>query len=295
MSEPDKKILCSSHGEQVATFVCQHLLKGFGNGFYAGYSEEFPDDPFPDAWCKRCDEMLETCGEWNDESEAFADIKLICSSCYLAIKLRNQDEKERRRFAFGELEDVEENHKANPRTFSLPRKEERESLVPGQIVKLHFCLHAPEQGAPHAERMWVELLERKNGKYKGILNNEPYFIADLTENSEIEFESRHISAIYVEADARAHIREDLLASVDKAVSKDDNWPLFACRKPERVSDLHSGWIILSSRQTEPFIQDLEEMPLSQVFDLFPILDSIAGEEAGSSWLWNEEDLEYKRV
>ncbi len=84
----DKKVHCREHGQSEATYVCQHLVKGSGLGFY------FVDDPGnarPDAWCRDCDAMLAKVGEWNDESEVFADIKLLCSGCYDEAKRRNCD------------------------------------------------------------------------------------------------------------------------------------------------------------------------------------------------------------
>jgi uncharacterized protein YjaG (DUF416 family) len=42
------------------------------------------------AWCDACDEVLAEVGEWNDESEGYAKIKLICDVCYFEMKKLNQ-------------------------------------------------------------------------------------------------------------------------------------------------------------------------------------------------------------
>ncbi len=86
-------VSCDQHGESLPTFVCHHLVGGSGLGFF--YADD-PGNPRPDAWCKACDDVLTRVGEWNDESEAFANITLLCSACYDEAKRRNCD----RRFTF---------------------------------------------------------------------------------------------------------------------------------------------------------------------------------------------------
>jgi len=51
----------------------------------AGDAEEEEDDDLA-AWCSACDEVLMREGEWNDVSEAHADIKLVCEFCFADIK-----------------------------------------------------------------------------------------------------------------------------------------------------------------------------------------------------------------
>lgn len=79
---------CNRHGQSKATFVCQHLARGRELGFYFAHD---PGNPRPNAWCRECDAVLARVGEWNDESEAFAGIMLLCSCCYDDAKSRNCD------------------------------------------------------------------------------------------------------------------------------------------------------------------------------------------------------------
>jgi hypothetical protein len=81
------KVSCRLHGESHATFVCQHLVRGFGKGFYCALG---PDDERPDAWCGDCEKVFQQEGEWNDRSEGFAKIKLLCAGCYDVVKKRNE-------------------------------------------------------------------------------------------------------------------------------------------------------------------------------------------------------------
>ncbi len=86
----NKKVACVNHGESCATFVCQHLAdRNLSNiGFNQAYSET---DERPDAWCDQCNKIyLEEGEEWNDRSEGFAKIKLMCSGCYDDSMRRNK-------------------------------------------------------------------------------------------------------------------------------------------------------------------------------------------------------------
>ena len=76
---------------QPATFVCQHILETLKDGVPRGFwwSTENPDNPRPDAWCNECEIMVNTAGEWNDETEAFAGVKLICGVCYDEARTMN--------------------------------------------------------------------------------------------------------------------------------------------------------------------------------------------------------------
>lgn len=83
-----KNITCNSHGDQDPAYICQHLLEE-GNNSPIGFYQ--PKERFNDvqAWCKKCDNELEKAGwEWNDENEAYSDIKLICYQCFLNIKMK---------------------------------------------------------------------------------------------------------------------------------------------------------------------------------------------------------------
>jgi hypothetical protein len=87
MSDPEKIMICKLHGKSHATFICNHLAHGSGIGFY--YGDE--DDIRPDAWCYECDQnLMQNGGEWNDETEAFANITVICANCYDTVRLQNE-------------------------------------------------------------------------------------------------------------------------------------------------------------------------------------------------------------
>lgn len=91
MSTDEHYVECHLHGKQQATYVCQHIVQSLQDqqprGFWS--SEESPENPRPDSWCSDCEDMVNKIGEWNDESEAFAGVKLICGACYDRARLMN--------------------------------------------------------------------------------------------------------------------------------------------------------------------------------------------------------------
>jgi len=87
MSEKDSKTVeCALHGEERAAYVCRHLDLHEPVGFVEGHDPDEPDVELFQAWCAACDEVLVREGEWNDRSEAFAGIRLVCRACYREIR-----------------------------------------------------------------------------------------------------------------------------------------------------------------------------------------------------------------
>lgn len=271
--------------------MCHHLAHSTNRGFNIGVDPEYEEDPFPDAWCDECEEKLEEVGgAWNDEAEAFADIRLLCSDCYVAARLRNQEEELRRRFTSISLQDIVETHREAPRTFSIPRSDERTGLQPGQLVKLVFEIAEKELGLPGAERMWVEVKERRaDGRYIGELQNQPFFVSNINEGNEVIFAPEHVAALYVKKDDGPWLDESLQVSCSEKILADDMWPKVAER--DSSTSAHTGWRIYANDTSEQLVS----VPAQQVLDQFPVLDSVLGENVGTSWTWDESDLEYKRT
>ncbi len=82
------KIQCNTHGESLQTFVCTHLL---GEGVRLGFNRNEPDEenPFPDAWCDKCEIISAAHDGWDEESEKLAEISLLCAGCYERARIRN--------------------------------------------------------------------------------------------------------------------------------------------------------------------------------------------------------------
>lgn len=88
----ERAVTCESHGTSRAAFVCQHLSKDTYTGFHEAFESNpliEPDDDYQ-AWCDECEKIRLQEGEWNDVSEGFAKIRLICDQCFFEIKRRNE-------------------------------------------------------------------------------------------------------------------------------------------------------------------------------------------------------------
>ena len=94
MDNSNYSIDCKIHGKNEEAFVCQHLVEGEDLGFNIGYDANDPYTLNPDAWCNQCESVWQEEGEWNERSEAFAGIKIICSQCYQGVRERNWIENE---------------------------------------------------------------------------------------------------------------------------------------------------------------------------------------------------------
>lgn len=86
----EKKVDCGNHGYRRPAFVCQHLnlekVNGFHESFdsYKGMKLDEEDDFC--AWCDECEKVRIEKKGWNDESENFAKIKLVCEECFFELK-----------------------------------------------------------------------------------------------------------------------------------------------------------------------------------------------------------------
>jgi hypothetical protein len=89
-----KTVDCKEHGYSRPAFVCGHLNlvspKGFNEAFDTHKDMDLEEDEDFQAWCDDCEKTRIRYGGWNDESEKFARIKLICENCYFELKEFNQ-------------------------------------------------------------------------------------------------------------------------------------------------------------------------------------------------------------
>ena len=81
---------CPIHGKGKPAFICQHLQHGSGLGFFVPAEPPTPDDPWQQGWCAECEKLAIRVGEWNDESEAFAQFRWVCEACFEIARKRNQ-------------------------------------------------------------------------------------------------------------------------------------------------------------------------------------------------------------
>jgi hypothetical protein len=194
------------------------------------------------------------------------------------------------------LLDVEEEHRKNPRTYSIPRKEQRHHLQVGQLVKLVFLKDSSETNDKRAERMWVIVKKILEDGYCGTLDNDPYFLAGLKRGDLIDFGPEHVAAIDLSQEG-LEIPYDKFAVINKEVWNGDRWPNRLEHHPP-PDDQFSGWWIYSGSEKE---EDKEDWRLFipesivKIIEKYRILDTVLDEPVGTQWIWDDENLEYRQV
>jgi uncharacterized protein DUF6882 len=78
------QLKCGEHDEGFATYVCEHLIANPSQEWFSAPPSE--SNLWPDAWCARCDLVLQEQGEWNERNEGRTKIKLVCHRCYEAMR-----------------------------------------------------------------------------------------------------------------------------------------------------------------------------------------------------------------
>jgi hypothetical protein len=82
---------CQEHGPQEETFVCRHLAESLRTAQGVGFF--WSSEPRGDAWCEASESVRiaegGTDGEWNERSEAFAQMTILCGVCYDRVRAIN--------------------------------------------------------------------------------------------------------------------------------------------------------------------------------------------------------------
>ena len=87
---PDSFMECRIHGRGKPAFICQHLQRGSGLGFYIPADPPTAESPWQEAWCADCERVAIDAGGWNDASEGFASFRWVCEGCFADAKARNE-------------------------------------------------------------------------------------------------------------------------------------------------------------------------------------------------------------
>ena len=90
MIDSAEPVHCREHGVARRAFVCRHLVQALLSpparpiGFFHPAAQSSEEEDLH-GWCGACDAILLRVGEWNDESEGFAGVTMICSICYKKV------------------------------------------------------------------------------------------------------------------------------------------------------------------------------------------------------------------
>jgi hypothetical protein len=191
------------------------------------------------------------------------------------------------------LLDAEAAHRTEPRTYSIPRRAVRESLRPGDYVKLLFAV-VPPAGWVEVERMWVEVIASGSDGYSGRLSNQPLHLPSLKLGDQVAFGPEHVAAREAGPDDPLYTDPDAFAVVSRRVWDDEEWPGRVERR-EIPDPQFSGWFVLAGDETDAYKADPSNfMPIAQaaLFDRFRVLDSGLEGPIGTTMVWDEEAVEY---
>ncbi|MDG0797957.1 DUF2314 domain-containing protein [Pectobacterium punjabense] len=96
-----------------------------------------------------------------------------------------------------ELDDGEAINREYPDSFWIPAKAMRESLEPGDFVKLIFRMEETAGSDDlSVERMWVNVTKKHPAFYEGVLDNEPTGSDCVQCGQTVTFHACHVIGIY---------------------------------------------------------------------------------------------------
>ena len=171
-----------------------------------------------------------------------------------------------------------------------PRSDVRAALSVGDRVKLLFGVGSGSSN----ERMWVEVTEVADGRYVGLLDNEPVAIADLRAGDRIAFGPEHVAAIWREVpDAPS---DGQYAIVSSRVWPDGQPPVRAVRMAPPDPSF-SGWLVFANDDSvmpDERLSGFEPATHFALLERFRSFDSIEDEPFGTEWRWDDVALEWRR-
>lgn len=92
------------------------------------------------------------------------------------------------------LDNAEDVAREFPDTFYIPPRAQREKIPAEKLVKLIFRMETETEA--FVERMWVIVKEKlEDGRYIGILDNDPSCTEEIKSGLKISFGPEHIIAI----------------------------------------------------------------------------------------------------
>jgi hypothetical protein len=185
-----------------------------------------------------------------------------------------------------ELEDAEANRRAHPRTYSIPRREVREALPVGCSVKLVFRIPPGVESDYGAERMWCEVVARDAGGYTGALLSTPSTAGWLEPGVHVRFEARHVAGL--EPDDRPTMAP--LIGCSLAVLRAGAWPTRIVRVAP-VHHLDSGWRVFADEGDHR----VRAVTIGNFTRAWAVVDSVIDEREAGAWVWDADELEYRRT
>lgn len=158
------------------------------------------------------------------------------------------------------LTNAEESQRDAPYTFYRPSPATISKLAVGNQVKLIFEFDNPDpDGRYSAERMWVTITAIEGGRFKGVLDNEPYELEALKPGDPVEFEACNIISTDI-PDPAAPDTDRFFARcfVTRKVLYDGEKVGYLYREdPDQEND--SGWRIMAGTESTAYMDDSDNV------------------------------------
>ena len=162
-------------------------------------------------------------------------------------------------------------------------------------MKLIFKFESTRDADPSGERMWVRITEIMNDKFKGVLDNDPYFISDLYYKDTIEFDHRHIidhDLDLIEPNLVDQYIDRCLVTNRVLYDKASVNYLYR-EEPMEIEDgrdyVDSGWRILAGDESDEYMEDAENYNVVSLGAVLSVDDSFVAfldSDIGASYLRN---------
>ncbi|MGH2933164.1 MAG: hypothetical protein ACRDL2_01430 [Gaiellaceae bacterium] len=188
------------------------------------------------------------------------------------------------------LDNAEVRNAEAPRSFFIPARGRRDALGPGDVVKLIFLFDPAASNGMSGERMWVEVQSATDGRYVGVLLNQPEHITGLKPRDAVTFGPEQVAALHVSEEELGYDIYDY-AAVGRQVRDADEFPQLVARvgPSDRQADSDSGWRLAVAEDDGP----PEWCDLGWVSDAFPEVEALFRLDVeDGSWQWDAETRSY---
>ena len=183
------------------------------------------------------------------------------------------------------LENVHVEHQKNPRHFLIPSQEEINQLKLGDQVRLIFVLDTVLENGCRAERMWVELTEIRDGKFKGRLINHPAYITSIQLGDELDFAREHIASLLV-PQLNLDIQKGAMITKDCFLRREINWAIHD--EPHHPQD--SGWQFFTGYESQKDLDDPSKITIisfEDALEMEPLLETVL-DKNGEAYVYQAE-------
>ena len=167
----------------------------------------------------------------------------------------------------------------------IPSQEEIDQLKLGDQVRLIFVLDTVLENGCRAERMWVELTEIRDGKFKGRLTNQPAYITSIQLGDELDFAQEHIASLMVPP-LNLDTQKGAMITKDCFLRREINWAIHDV--PHNPQD--SGWQFFTGFESQEDLDDPSKITiisLEEALEIEPLLETVL-DKNGEAYVYQAE-------